>query len=97
MTLDAQQLVSYAGTLVGGLVGGAAFGWGWFRRVAAGAADSQALREMHVIEKKNEEAHRQFDERLRALEIETGRQKGSLEQIDRRLVEILGILKQRRG
>lgn len=97
MTFDAQQLASYIGLFFGGIAGGAAAGWAWFRRFASGATDTQAQRELHAFERKSEEFHRQFDERLRALEIETGRQKGALEQIDRRLVEILGILKQRRG
>lgn len=89
------DLLSYVGTLLGGIVGGAAFGWAWMRRLAARGADTEALRQLRAVERKNEEAHRQFDERLRALEIETGRQRGELHQINERLGEILGLLRAR--
>ena len=93
--MTAIELTRYAGTLVGGIAGGAAFGWALMRRFAVKGADSEALRQLKAVEKKNDEAHRQFDERLRILEIETARQKGVLQQINERLGEILGLLRGR--
>ena len=87
------EFASTIGAAIGGVAGGFAFFWAWARRVAAKGIDSQSLRELRVVEKKNDEAHRQFDERLRALELETSRQKGVLEQINERLGEILGLLR----
>lgn len=89
------DLVGYAGTLVGGIAGGVLFGWTWMKKLAAKGVDAEALRQLKAVEHKNEEAHRQFDERLRVLEIETARQKGVLQQINERLGEILGILRVR--
>lgn len=89
--------LSYIATLFGGLLGGGACGWAWMRRLALRGADAESLRQLHAVERKNEEAHLQFDERLRALEIETGRQKGELSQINERLGEILGLLRARGG
>ena len=91
--MDTQQIATLAGSCIGGAIVSGAFAWGYFRRLAATgaakAADSQALRELHEYERKTAEFHRIVDERLRILEIETGRQKGVLEQIDERLGEIL--------
>ena len=93
MTID--TALTHAGMLIGGIVGGAAVGAVYVRRIFARGMDSQAIRELHVVESKNNEAHRQFEDRLRALEIETGRQQGTLEQINTRLGEILGLLRSR--
>lgn len=87
------EFASAIGAAIGGVAGGFAFFWAWARRMMARGVDSQAIRELHAMEHKNEEAHKQFDERLRVLEIETGRQKGVLEQIHARLGEILGLLR----
>lgn len=91
MTLDAA--LTHIGMLIGGIVSGAAAGAVYVRRMFARGMDNQASRELHAVEAKNAEAHRQFDERLRALEIETSRQDGVLEQINTRLGEILGLLR----
>lgn len=91
MTLDAA--LTHIGMLIGGIVAGAATGVVLMRRLFARGADSQALRELRAVESKNTEAHREFDERLRDLEVETSRQGGILEQINTRLGEILGLLR----
>lgn len=91
MTLDAA--LTHAGMLIGGIVAGATTGVVLMRRMFARGIDSQAIRELRAVEAKNKEAHQQFDERLRALEIETSRQEGILEQINTRLGEILGLLR----
>ena len=91
MTID--TALTHAGMLIGGIVGGAAVGAVYVRRLFARGIDSQAIRELHVVEAKNNEAHRQFDERLRVIEMETSRQQGTIEQINERLGEILGLLR----
>ena len=91
MTLDAA--LTHVGMLVGGIVAGAATGVILMRRLFARGIDSQAIRELHVVESKNAEAHRQFDERLRVIEMETSHQQGTIEQINERLGEILGLLR----
>lgn len=93
MTIDPDTILSHGGMLLGGVVGGAAAGWAWFKRFSAGAVDSRATKELHAFERKTEEFHRQFDERLRLLETETYRQKGILEQTDKRFGEILELLR----
>lgn len=96
MTIDPDTILSHGGMLLGGVLGGAAAGWAWFKRFAGGAADSRAAQELHAFERKAAEYHRQFDERLRLVEAETARQKGILEQTDKRFEEILQILRGRK-
>ena len=94
MTLDAA--LTHIGMLIGGIVRGAAVGALYVRRMFSRGVDSPALRELHVVGSKNEEAHRQFDDRLRLVEMETSRQQGTIEQINERLGEILGLLRKGR-
>lgn len=85
--------VTWIGTLVGGIVGGIMFGAAWVKKFVSRGIDSEALKQLKAVEKKNDEVHHDHEHRIRALEVETGRQGGTLEQISKRLDEILLILR----
>ena len=85
--------VTWIGTIIGSIVGGIVFGAAWVKKFVARGVDSEAIKQLKAVEKKNDEVHHDHEHRIRALEVETGRQGGTLEQISKRLDEILIILR----
>ena len=89
----AEDHVTWIGTLVGGIAGGIMFGVAWLKRFAAKGIDSEALKQLKAVERKNAEEHDRFDRRIRDTELETSRQRGVLEQINERVGEVLDLMK----
>lgn len=89
----AEDHVTWLGTLVGGIAGGIMFGVAWLKRFAAKGIDSEALKQLKAVERKNAEDHDRFDRRIRDTELETSRQRGVLEQINERVGEVLDLMK----
>lgn len=85
--------VTWLGTLIGGIAGGVIFAVAWLKRFAAKGIDSEALKQLKAVERKNTEEHAKFDERIKEAEKETWRQKGVLEQINERVGEVLDLMK----
>ena len=88
-----EDLVTWIGTIIGSIVGGIVFGAAWVKKFVARGVDSEAIKQLKDVEKKNDDVHHDHEHRIRALEVETGRQGGTLEQISKRLDEILIILR----
>ena len=85
--------VTWIGTLIGGIAGGIMFGVALLKRFVAKGIDSEALKQLKAVERKNAEEHARFDERIKDTEKETWRQKGVLEQINERVGEVLDLMK----
>lgn len=85
--------VTWLGTFIGGIAGGVIFAVAWLKRFAAKGVDSEALKQLKAVERKNAEEHARFDERIKEAEKETWRQKGVLEQINERVGEVLDLVK----
>ena len=88
-----EEHVTWIGTLIGGIVGGVMFAVAWLKKFAAKGIDSEALKQLKAVERKNAEEHAHFDARLKEAEKETWRQKGVLEQINERVGEVLDLVK----
>ena len=84
--------VTWIGTLIGGIAGGVIFAVAWLKRFAAKGIDSEALKQLKAVERKNAEEHAKFDERIKEVEKETWHQKGLLEQINERVGEVLDLM-----
>jgi len=89
----AEDHVTWIGTIVGSVVGGIMFGVAWIKRFVAKGIDSEAIKQLKAVERKNAEEHARFDERIKEAEKETWRQKGVLEQINERVGEVLDLVK----
>ena len=85
--------VTWIGTLIGGIAGGIMFGVAFLKRFVAKGIDSEALKQLKSVERKNAEEHERFDWRIRETELETSRQRGVLEQINERVGEVLDLMK----
>lgn len=88
-----EEHVTWLGTLIGGIAGGVMFAVAWLKRFAAKGVDSEALKQLKAVERKNAEEHDRFDRRIRDTELETSRQRGVLEQINERVGEVLDLMK----
>ena len=89
----AEDHVTWIGTIVGGIAGGFAVGAAWVKRFVSKGIDSEALKQLKAVERKNAEDHDRFDKRIRDTELETSRQRGVLEQINERVGEVLDLMK----
>ena len=85
--------VTWLGTFIGGIAGGVIFAVAWLKKFASKGIDSEALKQLKAVERKNAEEHAHFDQRLKEAEKETWRQKGVLEQINERVGEVLDLVK----
>lgn len=92
------DLYTHAGAVLGGAAAAAAAVWGFMRRLVRGAnaaarsaegqADSQALREVHAVDKKHTAKIEALDVRLQRVERESAETVGQLRQINNRLEDI---------
>ena len=83
---------SHAGALAGGAAAAGVSVWGFMRRWARGAADSQALREVRAIEKKHAERMDGLEKRLQDAEQAGASVAGELKQMNNRLSDIWNFL-----